>query len=65
MLDSLSDTGAIDKVLSDEEGLSYFKLMGQVFTIMTRYSMTRQYESTRIYDSKIVKNRVGGNNEKA
>ena len=28
MLDSLSYTGAVDKVLSDEEGLSYFELLG-------------------------------------
>lgn len=50
MLDSLSDTGAIDKVLSDGEGLSYFELLGQIFATMTRYSMTRRYNGTRIYE---------------
>ena len=50
MLDSLSDTRAVDEVLSDGEGLSYFELLGQVFATMTRYSMTRQYDGTRIYE---------------
>ncbi|MCJ1344875.1 hypothetical protein MMC31_003080, partial [Peltigera leucophlebia] len=44
MLDSLSNTGAVDEVLSDGEGLSYFELLGQVFATMTRYSMTRRYD---------------------
>ena len=50
LLDSLSDTGAVDEVLSDGERLSYFKLLGQVFATRTRYSMTRRYEGTRIYE---------------